>query len=86
MPILFFLAGLTAIGFIDNFLENHGDPSPEREVILLPDCINIKYIYDEYIGTPGIHIKKRWFYRLFEENFSKSVSFAKVRVYIATIL
>ena len=81
MFVIWHFSGLSAIGFISNFLEEYGDPSPEREVIFLPDCINIKYIFDEYKSTPGPHVKKRCFYSLFQENFVKVVSFSKVCTY-----
>ncbi|CAC5379491.1 unnamed protein product [Mytilus coruscus] len=34
--------GLHAVAFMDNFIDEYRDPSPERDVMLLPDCINIK--------------------------------------------
>ncbi|CAC5421318.1 unnamed protein product [Mytilus coruscus] len=61
------------------FIDEYGDPSPERDVMLLPDCINIKYMYDEYRTIPGLCIKERRFYQLFSENFEKIVSFVKTK-------
>ncbi|XP_063419269.1 uncharacterized protein LOC134702108 isoform X2 [Mytilus trossulus] len=71
--------GLHAVAFMDNFIDEYGDPSPERDVMLLPDCINIKYMYDEYRSIPGLCIKERRFYQLFSENFEKIVSFVKTK-------
>ncbi|CAC5390826.1 unnamed protein product [Mytilus coruscus] len=71
------IKGLHAVAFMDNFIDEYGDPSPERDVMLLPDCINIKYMYDEHRTIPGLCIKERRFYQLFSENFEKIVSFVK---------
>lgn len=68
------------MGFIKNFLSDYGDYSPEREVVLMPDCVNIKYMFDEYMEGPGPHVTERHFYRSFSENFGKVVSFAKVGI------
>ncbi|XP_076116496.1 uncharacterized protein LOC143083963 isoform X2 [Mytilus galloprovincialis] len=73
------IKGLHAVAFMDNFIDEYGDPSPERDVMLLPDCINIKYMYDEYRTIPGLCIKERRFYQLFSENFEKIVSFVKTK-------
>lgn len=70
--------GLSASGFISWFLEKYGDSSPERQKVLLPSCINVKYIYEEYRESPGPHLKEKHFYCVFRKNFGKVVSFAKV--------
>ncbi|CAC5386266.1 unnamed protein product [Mytilus coruscus] len=49
-----FSNGLHAVAFMDNFIDEYGDPSPDRDVMLLPDCIDIKYMYDEYRTIPGL--------------------------------
>lgn len=79
--VFYFIIGLHAVAFMDNFIDEYGDPSPERDVMLLPDCINIKYMYDEYRTIPGLCIKERRFYQLFSENFEKIVSFVKVSIF-----
>ncbi|XP_076080822.1 uncharacterized protein LOC143051779 [Mytilus galloprovincialis] len=73
------IKGLHAVAFMDNFIDEYGDPSPERDVVLLPDCINIKYMYDEYKTIPGLCLKERRFYQLFSEKFEKIVSFVKTK-------
>jgi hypothetical protein len=67
-------------GFISDYITKLGDHSPESQRILLPACITVKMMFDEYklryssdevIGSPR-------FYQIWRKHFAKLVSFPKV--------
>ena len=71
-PIYIHVSGLIIIGFMQSYMyvRKVGDPSPESQRILIPSCITIKTIYEEYAKVECKPVKQAFLSNM-EETLSK---------------